>query len=384
MTGRQSVLCAVERMLWRGVFVALAAVFLTVLLPVLWDLLSPFLIGLAVAALLRPLIALTQEKTHMRRGLAVGLWVALAVLAAMWLAYWICSFVVVQLAVATPGVVTGVVDMLRVASERLLDMAQALPSTIGDTLRTSLNGAFQSLSEAGMQFAGSVVNGALSVVASLPYAFVYANFLLLAVIFITNRYEKWRKFLAGRRLFGGERSIRLLRQSAGEGLAGYIRVQLLFSLLALLISWVFFQAVGFEYAFLIGFAAALLELIPQFGCGVMYIPWGLVCFVVGTPHNGWLVLGLYAGYSLLRRVTEPALLGTNLGVSPLASLIGMFVGMRLGGVAGLILGPIVMVVLAGAVRAHLFDGIMRDAETIAVWMTQRWHRDEGEGKHAAG
>ena len=384
MTERQAVRCAVERMLWRGVFVALAAVFLMVVLPVLWDLLSPFLIGLAVAALLRPLIAVTQDKMHMRRGLAVGLWMALAVLAAMWLAYWICSFVVVQLAVATPGVVTGVVDMLRVASERLLDMAQALPSTIGDTLRTSLNGAFQSLSEAGMQFAGSVVNGALSVVASLPYAFVYANFLLLAVIFITNRYEKWRKFLAGRRLFGGERSIRLLRQSAGEGLAGYIRVQLLFSLLALLISWVLFQAVGFEYAFLIGFAAALLELIPQFGCGVMYIPWGLVCFVVGTPRNGWLVLGLYVWYSLLRRVTEPALLGTNLGVSPLASLIGMFVGMRLGGVAGLILGPIVMVVLAGAVRAHLFDGIARDAETIALCMTHRWHRDEGEKRNAAG
>lgn len=235
-----------------------------------------------------------------------------------------------------------------------------------------------------MQFAGNVVNGALSVVASLPYAFVYANFLLLAVIFITNRYEKWRQFLAGRRLFGGERSIRLLRQSAGQGLAGYIRVQLLFSLLALLISWVFFQSVGFEYAFLIGFAAALLELIPQFGCGVLYIPWGLVCFVVGTPHNGWLVLGLYVGYSLLRRVTEPALLGTNLGVSPLASLVGMFVGMRLGGVAGLILGPIVMVVLVGAVRSHLFDGIVRDAETIALCMTRRWHRDEGDRKNAAG
>ena len=43
MTGRQSIRCAVERMLWRGVFMALAAVFLTVLLPVLWDLFSPFL-----------------------------------------------------------------------------------------------------------------------------------------------------------------------------------------------------------------------------------------------------------------------------------------------------------------------------------------------------
>ena len=71
-------------------------------------------------------------------------------------------------------------------------------------------------------------------------------------------------------------------------------------------------------------------------------------------------------------------------MSPLASLIGMFVGMRLGGVPGLILGPIVMVVLAGAVRAHLFEGMARDAKTIALWMTDRWHRDERERKNAAG
>ena len=183
--------------------------------------------------------------------------------------------------------------MLRAATERLLDMSRVLPDALGDTIRASLNNAFQSLTDTGMQFAGNVLNGALSVAASLPYAFIYANFLLLAVIFITNRYESWRGFLGRLRLFGGERSIRLLRQSAGRGLAGYIRVQLLFSLLTLLISWVFFQAVGFEYAFLIGFAAAILELIPQFGCGVLYIPWSLVCFVLGAAHNGWLVLGYF-------------------------------------------------------------------------------------------
>lgn len=382
MNGKGSVGCAVERMLWRGVFVGFAALFFTALLPVVWDLFSPFLIGLAVAALLSPLIALTQEKLHVRRGLAVGLWVTVAVAAALWLVYWICSFVVVQLAVASPDVVTGVVTMLRAATERLLDMSRILPDALGDTIRASLNNAFQSLTDTGMQFAGNVLNGALSVAASLPYAFIYANFLLLAVIFITNRYESWRGFLGRLRLFGGERSIRLLRQSAGRGLAGYIRVQLLFSLLTLLISWVFFQAVGFEYAFLIGFAAAILELIPQFGCGVLYIPWSLVCFVLGSAHNGWLVLGLYLGYSLLRRATEPALLGTNLGVSPLASLVGMFVGMRLGGVAGLILGPIVMMVLVSAVRSHLFDGVARDARIIAACVARRWHRDQKEERNA--
>lgn len=377
MAAEGKVRFAAERMLWRCLFAALGWAFCVWVLPVAWDLLSPFLIGLAAAALLRPLVEATQKRLHMKRGLAVGLWVMLALAAALWFVYWLCSFVAVQLAVALPGVITGMVDMLRLASERLLNMAQALPDTLGATIRTSLNGAFQSLTDTGMQLAASAVNGALALAASLPYAFVYANFLVLAVIFIANRYEGWRRFWSGLRLPGGEDSLRMLRQSAGRGAAGYIRVQLLFSLLTLLISWVFFQAVGFEYAFLIGVAAALLELIPQFGCGVLYIPWGAVCFLVGAAREGWLVLGLYIGYSLLRRVTEPALLGTNLGVSPLASLVGMFVGMRLAGVAGLILGPIVMVVLVSAARAHLFDGIVNDGRTIALYMVRRWQRGQG-------
>ncbi len=382
MAENQEVRYAAERCVWRLVLTVLAAVFVTVVLPVLWNLFSPFLIGLAMAALLHPLIRFMQQKWHVRRGLAVGIWVTLAVVAALLLLYWFCSFVVVQLAVAAPGVVTSVVDMLRTASDRLLGMAQALPDSLGETIRTSLNSAYKTLTDAGMQFAGNVINAAVAFAASLPYAFIYANFLILAIIFITNRYEKWLQFFRSHHIWGGDRSIRLLRQSAGRGMAGYIRVQLLFALLVCLISWVFFQAVGFEFAFVIGFVAALLELIPQFGCGVLYIPWSAICFLVGASRNGWLVLGLYLGYSLLRRVTEPALLGTNLGVSPLASLIGMFVGMRVAGVFGLILGPIVMVVLVSAVRSRLFDGLVADAKTLALYLRRRWRRGKEPAPHA--
>lgn len=381
MAGEKNVWYALERMLWRCVFVALAIVFFTVLLPVVWDLLSPFLIGLAVAAALQPLIRFAQKRLHMKRGLAAGIWIALTAILALMLLYWFCSFAVVQLVSAAenaPSIITGMVDVLRTATNRLLDMVQSLPDSVGETIRTSLNSVYISISDMGMQLAGMLINGAVGFAASLPYAFIYANFLLLAVIFITNRYEGWRQRLSRRQGNSeSERGFRLLKQSAGRGLAGYIRVQLLFSLLTCLISWVFFQTAGFQYAFLIGFVAALLELIPQFGCGVLYIPWSLICFLVGASKNGWLVLGLYLGYSLLRRVTEPALLGTNLGVSPLASLVGMFVGMRMGGVVGLILGPIVMVVLVSAVRSHLFDGIVRDMKVIAVSMTARWRRGLG-------
>jgi hypothetical protein len=61
-------------------------------------------------------------------------------------------------------------------------------------------------------------------------------------------------------------------------------------------------------------------------------------------------------------------------MSPLLSLVGMFVGMRLGGVIGLILGPIAMVVLVSAVRAKVFDGVYRDFTLLLRYMKLRWRR----------
>ncbi len=131
---------------------------------------------------------------------------------------------------------------------------------------------------------------------------------------------------------------------------------------------------GFPYAALVGVLAALLELIPQFGCGVLYLPWALVCFLIRDAYSGWAILSFYGAYSLLRRMLDPKLLGDNLGMSPLLSLVGMFVGMRLGGVIGLILGPIAMLVLVSAVRAEFFAGATADFRLLLGYMQARWKR----------
>ncbi|MEG2603854.1 MAG: sporulation integral membrane protein YtvI [Clostridia bacterium] len=376
---------AAERLVLRCLLVAAVAWLVLSVVPQVWSILSPFIIGLVAAAMLQPLIHFVNQKLHIKRGIAVGLCVMLMLVAALLLLYWFASFAVVQLISAAenaPSIIANVVGILQTATNKLLGMAQTLPEDIGRTIHTSLDSAFKSLSDAGMSLAGGLVNALLSFATSLPYAFIYANFLVIGTIFITNRYESLQGYLQRHRLSDANGRIRLLRQSAGKGMVGYLRVQLLFSVLTLLVGWVFFQAVGFHYAFLIGFVAALMEMIPQFGCGMLYIPWSAVCFIVGASHSGWLVLGLYLVYSLIRRVTEPALLGSNLGVSPLLSLIGMFVGMRLGGVIGIILGPIVMVVLVSAVRAHLFDGVLRDLQTLLVYMSARWKRGQGDAADA--
>lgn len=382
---RRPVFVALERLALRLGLVMLAVFLALFVLPQIWHLFSPFIIALPVAALLQPLIRFFQEKLHCRRGFAVGFWVLLVCALLLLVVYWFISFVVVQVINAAsnaPTIISSFIGVLQTASDRILDAVQSMPAAIGDTIRASLDSAFHTVSEAGLSLAGGLVNASFGFAAGLPYALIYANFLILGILLITNRYDLFRAYLRRGEGSHSNDSLRVLRQSAGRGLVGYVRVQLLFSVLTFLLSWVFFQALGFPYAMLIGLAAGLLELIPQFGCGTLYIPWSVICFIIGNARSGWLVLGLYLVYSLIRRVTEPALLGSNLGVSPLLSLIGMFAGMRLAGVPGLILGPVVMVVLNSAVRARLFDGILADCRIVYRSMRSRWRTGQEVHDHA--
>ena len=369
---------ATERLTLRALFLVLTILFLSYVVPFIWDTLSPFIIAVPIAASLQPLIRFFVKKLHLQRGFAVAFWVLLFSAVGFILLYWFVSFAVAQIVSAAnnaPSIVNSVVGVMRAASDRLLNAAATVSSTMSDTLRNALNSAYKWLAEQGTLLAGSSLNFLVGFASSLPYALIYANFLLLGIYFITGRYPELRaRVIKPRQKTVEEGSLAMLRRSAVKGALGYVRVQLLWFVLLLTLSTVFFQVMGFPYAALIGVLAALLEMIPQFGCGVLYVPWAVVSFLIRDSRTGWIVAIFYLAYSLLRRLLDPKLLGVNLGMSPLLSLVGMFVGMRLGGVIGLILGPIAMVVLMSAVRAKFFDGAVGDCRLLIEYGKERWRR----------
>jgi len=373
---------AAERLALRLLLCAVIALFLAYMVPLLWSTLSPFIIALPVAAGLQPLIRFFEKKLHLGHGFAVVFWVLLVSVAALFVVYWFVSFAVGQIISAAnnaPTLVNGTINVLREASDRVLNAAETLSVTVSDTVRESLNSAFKWLGEQATGIAGASLNFLVGFASSLPYALIYANFLILGVYFITGRYpEMKQKLVHHRELEDTDGSLSMLRRSAVKGALGYLRVQVLWFVLLLTLSTVYFQIMGFPYAALIGVLAALLEMIPQFGCGVLYVPWALIAFLIQDANTGWAVAGFYLAYSLLRRLLDPKLLGDNLGMSPLLSLVGMFVGMRLGGVIGLILGPIAMMVLVSAVRARFFDGAAADVRLLYECIQRRWKRGQEE------
>jgi predicted PurR-regulated permease PerM len=114
-----------------------------------------------------------------------------------------------------------------------------------------------------------------------------------------------------------------------------------------------------------------MEMVPMIGSGGPYIVMALLQFMQGKTRLGILLLVLTLGLQLLRRVLEPKLMANRIGISPLQSLIGMFVGMQIGGIIGLIGGPVMMSVLVGAYKSGIFSSTDRDIKVVSAWLRNR-------------
>ena len=119
------------------------------------------------------------------------------------------------------------------------------------------------------------------------------------------------------------------------------------------------------YAVWIGLLVAVVDIMPVLGTGLVLLPWAVIAAFMGNfPLAAGMVL-LYILMTAVRNIVEPRLVGCQIGLHPLATLISMFVGMQLFGIIGLFVLP---VALSLAVQ-FLRDGVL----PLPAWM----HRQSG-------
>ena len=82
--------------------------------------------------------------------------------------------------------------------------------------------------------------------------------------------------------------------------------------------------------------------------------------------------------ALFRRVMEPKFVGDQTGLSPILSLVSIYVGMKLAGVLGMVFGPVILLVLLNLTGMGIFRGLRLDlaaaAEDIMAILSQRPER----------
>ena len=102
------------------------------------------------------------------------------------------------------------------------------------------------------------------------------------------------------------------------------------------------------YPLVMALVIAALDLLPVIGVGVVLIPWGVWSFAVGRTPFGIGLLVLFAFHTVFRQIIEPKIVGKNLGVHPLLTLLFIYVGYSVFGIAGLLLVPVLTVGIKAA------------------------------------
>ncbi len=94
------------------------------------------------------------------------------------------------------------------------------------------------------------------------------------------------------------------------------------------------------YSILLALAISVFDVLPVLGTGGILLPWAVVLFFMEEPLSAVGILILYLVITIIRNILEPRIVGKQIGVHPLATLVAMILGLRLLGIIGMILFPV--------------------------------------------
>jgi predicted PurR-regulated permease PerM len=81
------------------------------------------------------------------------------------------------------------------------------------------------------------------------------------------------------------------------------------------------------------------------GVGGILIPWAVVALVSGAYGLALSLLILYGVIFIARQTLEPKIVGEHIGLPPIVTLFSMYVGLKVMGLFGAILFPMIVITL---------------------------------------
>ncbi len=213
--------------------------------------------------------------------------------------------------------------------------------------QVTINEYIRSLTDFIASTGGDLLQNSLTKVpvmlAAVPGSITSIIFVLLATFMISNDYERL-KLVAGKYIpIGASESTQRLIRHLKHAVSGIFRAQLTLMFISCCIILAGLMVFQIDHALTIVLFAAVVDLIPYIGTGIIFIPWIIYLFAVSDYH---LTIGLSVLYMIVilsRQILEPKILSSKIGIHPLILLIGMFIGIQIWGFAGLLIAPLLIV-----------------------------------------
>ncbi|NMA95789.1 MAG: sporulation integral membrane protein YtvI [Clostridiales bacterium] len=326
---------------------ALTMLIITKVLPFI----SPFIAAILLTFIIENPVQFMQKRLKLSRSLAVAIAILLFTIIIGGTVTLVFYRLTTELAYLTREMPSPqpIIDFLTSLMEKSQDFYLGIPEDIVNALENNLDTIVSTIS----QWITKLFKLMMDIVKSLPRMFIFLIVSLVSTFFMSRDREKLAAFVFRQMPSSWKSKLRIIKMDLFVAFIGYLKAQLTLLLITFLELLLGFTILRVEYAFFFAIFTAIVDAIPVLGTGTILIPVSAIYLIMGESSRAFAFLMLYIIIMIARQFLEPRIIGSNLGVHPLVMLMSIYIGLKLFGITGLILGPILVIVIKTLQRAEV-------------------------------
>lgn len=314
----------------------------------------PIILALLTALLFEPLVKLTETKFKWKRKVSViSVFIFIIALLAVIIYYTVTSLIgrIIQFTKDAPDYLNKLSGVWIDFQSKIFVYTSGLPDDVVKSMQNGFNDILNSFRDSLLKLFNSEKIVALA--SEIPNFLVSLIVFMIALFLFMLELPELKQMVFRHLTDETAKKVRYMTVKLNSVIFGFMKAQLLVSFIILAVSFVGLLLIAPKYALVMSIVIWIIDVIPILGSIIVLAPWSLYQFVSGDIGMGTKLAILAAILLIIRRTVEPKVMGNQIGLSPLPTLIGMFIGLKLFGVLGFFIGPMIVILFNTAREAGI-------------------------------
>ncbi len=315
------------------------------LLGLIW----PFFLAFLFSWAMTPIIRWMTVKCHIKHSFSVflclllffGIVGGLLVVVTVNIVSWVQDLVV-----WLPSLYRDtILPALQTATTRAQDFVAKLDPDAISVVQSAFDNVINSLSSAVSNFSLQAVGMVSGWVTQVPGRLLSILICIIATVFMTADFNRMVAFLLRQMPQRTRHVVVKTKETFIQVLKKYGRSYGIIMCITFCELLVGFLILRQDNAVLLAAIIALFDIFPIIGAGFFLIPWAVVNLLSGSIAKGLGLIAMYIVITVLRQFIEPRVVGHQVGLHPLVTLMAMLVGTKLFGGIGLLGLPLACAIM---------------------------------------
>ncbi|WP_318505423.1 sporulation integral membrane protein YtvI [Bacillus sp. T3] len=313
----------------------------------------PLIFALITAVLLEGLVKWFNDKLHLSRLQSVITVFTGYVLMLLVIGFNMIAIITTQTIALSEKTPTFVKDFYRSVILPLMKKwefySKSLPNEVISSIEKTVENSINTLDS----FFQGLVQYIINILTIIPGFLIEVLIYLVALFMISLELPKLKVKLEKYLTDQTKLKVYVVTTELSKAGIGFIKAQIILSVITFIMAFVGLSILQVSYTAVLSLLIVIVDILPILGTGSVLVPWAIVAILQGNHFLGIGLIVLFFVITVVRRIVEPKIYSSSLGISPLAALISLYIGFKLLGLIGVFIGPAMVIVYDTLKKANI-------------------------------